>query len=374
MVSQKKKIHWTSSSIFLISYHTFLAVTLPFYFYYSSLHTGTMVSAFVLLWLTGLSITGGYHRFFAHKAFKAHPIFETMLLFFGTMACQSSVLRWAYDHRRHHAFVDTDKDPYSINKGFWYAHFMWMMEKHEDIDPKVVPDLMKNKMVMFQHNYYPFLMVGTNLLAFLCVGFAFHDFWGAFFIATLLRMFTLHHCTWFINSLAHTWGSKQFSQEQTAVDNFIIALLTFGEGYHNYHHTFANDYRNGIRWFHFDPTKWLIWGLSKLGLAHSLKRTDKITIKKRIVLEHRSYLIETVAHYWHDKRQELEKQVHDLSESILNGISEFAQLKERYLEFQNKEQLSEQLKELKKRLRDDWRQWKALSHSILNERPTVKGT
>lgn len=373
MISQKQKIHWTSSSIFLVSYHTFLAVTLPLYFYYGQLHTGTMISAFVLLWLTGLSITAGYHRFFAHRAFKAHPIFEAILLFFGTMACESSVLRWSYDHRRHHAFVDTDDDPYSINKGFWYAHFMWMMEKHKDIEPKVVPDLMKNKMVMFQHNYYPYLMVATNLMAFLFVGYVFQDFWGAFFLATLLRMFALHHCTWFINSLAHTWGSKQFSQEQTAVDNFIIALLTFGEGYHNYHHTFANDYRNGIRWYHFDPTKWLIWTFSKLGLAHSLKRTDKITIKKRIVLEHKSFLIETLGHYWNDKRQELEKQVHDLSESILSGISEFAQLKERYLE-ENKEQFSVQLKELKKRLREDWRQWKALSHCILNERPAVKGT
>jgi stearoyl-CoA desaturase (delta-9 desaturase) len=366
MESAKIKYHWGTSPIFLVTYHTLLAISLPIYLYYGQLHTGTMVSAFILLWLTGLSVTAGYHRYYSHRAFKAHPIVEFALLFFGTMACQSSVLRWSYDHRRHHAFVDTDKDPYCIKKGFWYAHFLWMLEKHPPIESKVVSDLMSNKMVVFQDRYYPWLMVGTNFLAFLTVGLCFGDFLGAFLIATLLRMFFLHHCTWFINSLAHTWGSKQFSQEQTAVDNFVIALLTFGEGYHNYHHTFANDYRNGIRWYHFDPTKWLIWTLSKLGLTTALKQTDKMTIKKRMVIEEKVFLIDNIARYWNDKRHELERQVNELSEKVLTSISELAQLKERCLEeFNSKEQFSTQFKELQKRLRDDWRQWKALSSNIM---------
>jgi len=362
------KITWGTSPIFLISYHTLLLVTLPIYLYYGQMHMGTMIASFVLLWLTGLSITAGYHRYFSHRSYKAHPIFEWFLLFFGTMSCQSSALRWSYDHRIHHAFVDTDKDPYNINRGFMYAHCLWMLQKHDPIEPKVVSDLMKNKNVVFQHKHYPYLMIGSNFLAFLFVGFVFQDFWGAFFFGVLLRMFVLHHCTWFINSLAHTWGSKQFSQEQTAVDNFIIALLTFGEGYHNYHHTFANDYRNGIRWFHFDPTKWLIWTSSKLGLTSNLKQTDAVTIKKRMIIEHKNYLMDNLSLYWQDKRDELEKQVHDLSERILAGISEFSQLKERYLE-NNKEQFS-QLKELKKTLKEDWRRWKALSQNILNGKPT----
>lgn len=372
MIKNARGINW-GTAIFLITYQVLLLLTLPFYFYYCTLHTGTIISAFVLLWLTGLSITAGYHRYFSHRSYKAHPVVEAVLIFFGTMAVQASVLRWSFEHRLHHAYVDTDKDPYCIKKGFWYAHFLWMLEKLQPIDPKVVPDLIKNKMVAFQHRHYKLLMLSVNALVFFVVGAAFQDYWGAFFIAVWLRIFFLQHFTWFINSLAHTWGSKQFSLEQSAVDNYVIAFLTFGEGYHNYHHTFANDYRNGIRWFHFDPTKWLIWTLSKLGLAHGLKRTDILTIKKRIITEHKAYLIENLASYWEDTKQELEKQVVDLSERILASINEFAQLRELYRE-QSKTEVSEptsleqiqgKIKELQAKLKHDWLQWNALSHSIL---------
>lgn len=377
MLKNGKGINW-GTAIFLVSYQTILFLTLPFYFYYCTLHTGTFVSAFILLWLTGLSITAGYHRYFAHRAYKAHPIAEWFLLFFGTMAVQSSVIRWSFEHRLHHAHVDTDEDPYSIKKGFWYAHFLWMLEKLRPIDPKVVSDLMKNKAVVFQHTYYKPLMVLTNFMAFLVVGFLFQDFWGAFFIAVWLRIFFLQHFTWFINSLAHTWGSKQFSLEQSAVDNFVIALLTFGEGYHNYHHTFANDYRNGIRWFHFDPTKWLIWTLSKVGLASNLKKTDPLVVKKRMVIEHKDFLMETLSKYWQDGKCELEKQVNELSDSILNSISEFSKLKDRYQEAKNNlqemtslQQVQREIRELQKRLSKDWRRWKELSKCI--QSPSAAG-
>jgi stearoyl-CoA desaturase (delta-9 desaturase) len=332
---------------------------------------GTCITAFVLLWLTGLSITAGYHRYFAHRSYKAHPVVEAVLIFFGTMAVQASVLRWSFEHRLHHAYVDTDRDPYCINKGFWYAHFFWMLEKLQPVDPKVVPDLISNKWIAFQHRHYKALMVGVNALVFFVVGAAFQDYWGAFFIAVWLRIFCLQHFTWFINSLAHTWGSKQFSLEQSAVDNYVIALLTFGEGYHNYHHTFANDYRNGIRWFHFDPTKWLIWSLSKVGLTHGLKRTDPLTVKKRIITEHKAFLIESLSKYWQETKHELETQVVDLSEQILASISEFAKLKDQYQKSKNGteptclEQIQGNIRELQSKLHEDWVKWKALSNSIL---------
>ena len=123
--------------------------------------------------------------------------------------------------------------------GFW--------KKPQPIDPKVVPDLLKNKMVAFQHKYYELIMVFTNALVCVFMGWLLNDYWGAFFVVTWFRIFVLHHCTWFINSLAHTWGDKPFCQEQTAVNNYVLALLTFGEGYHNFHHVYANDYRNGIK-------------------------------------------------------------------------------------------------------------------------------
>lgn len=384
MISEKltinngKRINW-KTTIFIVGYHVFLLLALPFYFMYGDFHAGTYLAAFALFWASGISITAGYHRCFSHKAYKIHPAVEFVLVFFGTMAVQASVLRWAYEHRLHHAHVDTDKDPYNINKGFWYAHILWMFEKLNPIDPKVVPDLVKNKLLVFQDRYYIVLMVLTNAIAFFAVGYAFQDYWGAFFIAVWLRIFALQHCTWFINSLAHTWGSKHFSLEHSAVDNYMIALLTFGEGYHNYHHTFANDYRNGIRWYHFDPSKWLIWSLSKVGLASNLKRTDAMTIKKRMVLEHKELLIESLGNYISDAKHELEKQVQDLSDRILTSISEFIKLREQYqaqkdqAEPSTLNQISNRIKEIQAELQVDWNKWKSLSKSILKGKSLALG-
>jgi len=369
MTSTTKQFNWVSG-IFLITYQTLLLLGLPFYFAYATLHTGTIVTAFVLFWLTGLSVTAGYHRYFAHRSYKAHPLVESLLVFFGTMAVQSSILRWSFEHRIHHAFVDTDKDPYCIQKGFWYAHFGWMLEKPQKIDPKVVADLMSNKLITFQHKYYPILMLLCNALVFVSVGYAFQDYLGAFVLACWTRIFLLHHCTWFINSLAHTWGSREFSKEQSAVNNFVIALLTFGEGYHNYHHVFANDYRNGIRWYHFDPTKWLIWGLSKLGLTHGLKRTDQMLVMKTMVLEHKSILSERLSNYLSDKKLELEKQVQDLSDRLLMSLAEFSKYNEQCKKAQeDAPTCAEKLQTLKDKLGSDWREWKALSKAILNNKP-----
>lgn len=376
-MKNSSQINW-GPVIFLTTYQSLLLLTLPFYFFYASIHLSTVVAAFVLLYLTGLSITGGYHRYFSHKTFKTNRFVEAVLLFFSSMACQGSALRWSFDHRIHHAFVDTDQDPYSIKKGFWYAHFLWIIEKPRTIDPKVVPDLFKNKLVVLQHKYYPYLMVLTNAIAFYVVAWLTADYWGAFFLAVGLRLFALHHFTWFINSLAHTWGDKPFSQEQSAVDNYLISLLTFGEGYHNYHHTFANDYRNGIRWFHFDPTKWLIWTLSKLGLAHSLKQMDAFTIKKRMVIEHKNLLLDKLSQIWLESKAEWETQVQEISTRLMEHINYFNQLVEKYeqmkhdaLNHEYLEELQAEINALKKNLKEDWKSWSTLSRHILQMNPTT---
>jgi len=361
----------TGPASFIIAYHLFLLVALPIYFYMTSPVWGIWVAAVILLYATGMSITGGYHRYYAHRSFKAHWLVESFLLFFGSMAGQGSVLRWSYDHRIHHAFVDTDKDPYSINKGFWYAHWLWILEKPQPIDPKVVPDLMKNKWVMWQHNNYFSTLIGSNILMLLFVSWLCGDFWGAFFVATWLRLFALHHFTWFINSLAHTWGDKPFCQEQSAVNNYFLALLTFGEGYHNYHHVFANDYRNGIRWYHFDPTKWMIWFFNKVGLAYQLKTVDPVIINKRMVLERKNLLLDKIKLAWQEKKEEWTVQIDDLSERVLEQIHHFNQLKEQYhamkpsMEPAILKEMRLELRQAKKRLREEWRAWTILSKNIL---------
>jgi stearoyl-CoA desaturase (delta-9 desaturase) len=371
----KKEFNW-GPGLFLLIYQPLLLLSLPFYFYYSSPSWGMIVISFILLYLTGLSITAGYHRYYAHRSYKTNPYVESVLLFFASMAGQGSALRWGFDHRLHHAHVDTDNDPYSIKKGFWYAHFLWILEKPRVIDPKVVPDLIRNPLVQFQHKHSHFLMVFTNVIVFALVGWMTGDYTGAFFLACWTRLFVLHHFTWFINSLAHTWGDKPFCQEQTAVNNFVIALLTFGEGYHNFHHTFANDYRNGIRWYHFDPTKWLIWGLNKVGLTSNLKRMDPYTIKKRLVLERKQLLLEKIYDICSVKKDEWEKKVTEISEQIMAKISDLNTLKAHYQNVRKegigKEalmQFKKDLTALKKSLKEDWRMWKQLSHSILNMQP-----
>jgi len=367
---KKRAINW-GPTLFLIIYHVILAFTLPVYLYFTPPSLSLVLISILLLYLTGLSITAGYHRYFAHRAFKTNPIIETILLFFGSMSCQGSILRWGYDHRLHHAHVDTDDDPYSIKKGFWYAHCLWIIDKPRTIDPKVVPDLMKNKRVMFQDRHYPILMVLTNVITFLAIGWLLNDYVGAFFLAWWTRMFFLHHFTWFINSLAHTWGDKPFCTEQTAVDNYIISLLTFGEGYHNYHHTYANDYRNGIKWYHFDPTKWLIWTLDKLGWVHGLKRMDPYAINKRLVIKRKELLLDKIRDLWYVKRDELEQKISDMSDSMVEKLSELNKLKQQYRE-SKKEQVKEirqELKQLKRSIKQDMREWKNLSKQILHLQP-----
>lgn len=148
----------------------------------------------------------------------------------------------------------------------------WFLLKRPPMDPTKIPDLWARKWVRFQHNYYHLLTATSTIIIVIVMGFV--SGWFTSIYLCLAWMFFFHHSMFFINSLAHTWGSKTYAKELTAVDNFLLAFLTFGEGYHNYHHAFPNDYRNGISWYHFDPTKWLIWTLEKLHLAKNLRSKD----------------------------------------------------------------------------------------------------
>lgn len=357
---------------FLIGYQTLFLAALPLYLAYFTPGWTLILASFLLFWCSGISITAGYHRYFSHRSFKTNSFVEFLLILFGSLAIQGSVLRWAFDHREHHAFVDTDKDPYSIKKGFLYAHFLWILDEQKEIDPKVVSDLMKNKLVMNQHRYANLWMTGTNVIVFLLLGWLLHDFLGAIIIGVMARLFFLHHFTWFINSLAHTWGDKPFCQEQTAVNNFIISFVTFGEGYHNYHHTYANDYRNGVRWYHFDPSKWLIWTLSTLGLAYNLKKIDPAAISQRMVLERKNLLLTRLKNLWYIKREEMEQKINEITGRILEKTQYFKSLKEKYHQIKREkskreivQQLKGEMKRLKKSLYADWSELTALSKNIM---------
>lgn len=360
-----------SIPIFLIAYQAIFLLSLPFYLYFSPPSLTIWIITIALYFITGLSITAGYHRLYAHRAYKAHPFFEAIILFFGTLATQASVIRWSFDHRLHHAHVDTDEDPYSIKKGFWYAHFLWLMEVPREIEKKLVSDLFAKKMVAFQHRHYLKLVIGLNTAVFIFFGWLLQDWAGSFVMILWGRMFALHHSTWFINSLAHTWGDKPFSQEHSAVNNYVISLLTFGEGYHNYHHTYANDYRNGIRWYHFDPTKWLIWAASLIGITKDLKKIDDVTIEKRMVIEHKRLLSDRLKELYHIKCDELEAKIESLSEQLLAKIAQWNEIN---LQLKLKDslnsdlitKLSDDLSSIRSSMKKDLLAWKQLSNHILS--------
>ena len=226
---------------------------------------------------TGLSITLGYHRLFSHLSFKAKWPVRFFTLVFGACAFENSALNWCSDHRRHHKHTDHEDDPYDISKGFLWAHIGWILFKLNPEPPMDnVADLRKDKLVMWQYRWDKLLAVVVGLLLPTVLGYYLAGGWvgalGGFLIVGALRVFVVQQCTFFINSLCHTIGSQPYSTKCSARDSWIMALFTFGEGYHNFHHEFQHDYRNGVKAWNWDPTKWLIWVLSKLGLVSDLRR------------------------------------------------------------------------------------------------------
>lgn len=279
-------INWVPA-IVLLSTPILAIVLVPWYLWTYGVNPAVWTAfAFFMAW-TGLSITAGYHRLWAHKSYEAHPIVKYFLLLGATLAVQSSAFDWCSGHRVHHRHVDDEyDDPYSAKRGFWFSHMDWMLHKYPSgqYDYKNIPDLKKDKLLTLQHKYYGFWVVLTNFVVVGGVGLLIGDVLGTFLIAGLLRMVLTHHFTFFINSLCHMFGTRPYTDENTARDNPILAIFTWGEGYHNYHHYFQYDYRNGVKWWQYDPTKWLILTLSKIGLAKELKRVDDLTIKHAEVI------------------------------------------------------------------------------------------
>ena len=236
--------------------------------------------AVIFYFITGMSITGGYHRLFSHRAYKANNFVKLMYLLFGAATFQNSALKWAADHRVHHNHVDGEKDPYNISKGFWYAHIGWIFYQEKVEDPKFPKDLTNDKLVLWQHKYYWIVSIVMGFGLPTLIGHFLGSALGGFALAGLARIVFVHHCTFFINSLCHIVGTRPYTDTNTARDSAVMAVFSYGEGYHNYHHYFPTDYRNGIRWFHFDPTKWLIKTLSYVGFTNDLKKVPEKLINQ----------------------------------------------------------------------------------------------
>ena len=223
----------------------------------------------------GMSICAGYHRFFSHKSYEASPFVQFLFACFGAMAAQNSILWWSSAHRIHHSHVDKDWDPYNIKRGFWWAHMFWIFYKNDQRDDSFqnATDLLNNRIVMWQHKWHHVILIVGGFGLPTLIGAMFGDpiaglLWGGF-----LRLAVIHHTTFFVNSLAHMLGKPLYNAEVSARDNWLVALLTLGEGYHSFHHRFPADFRNGIRWYQWDPAKWFIGVLHWSGLAKDLRLT-----------------------------------------------------------------------------------------------------
>ena len=277
------RINWTNSS-FLIGTALISVTAVPVYIWKVGLDWFQAGLFFVLFIAAGLSITLGYHRLFAHKAFKAKWPVKLATLIFGASAFENHALAWVSDHRRHHKHTDHDDDPYDISQGFWHAHIGWILFSVNPEPPwDNVNDLRKDKLVMWQVNNYVLIAVTAGFILPAALGYLYSGWMGAlggFLIGGVARVTAVQHMTFFINSLCHTIGSRPYSDRCSARDSGLMAIFTFGEGYHNYHHEFQHDYRNGVRWWQWDPTKWTIWTLNKLGLVQDLRRVgdEKILV------------------------------------------------------------------------------------------------
>lgn len=282
--SNAVKINWLNS-IFLFATPVFALIGIILHWIYFNPPGLLELIVFVGLYFAcGLSITVGYHRLFSHRSHNAKWPLVLFYSIFGAGSFQNSIIEWCSDHRRHHKMTDSADDPYSASKGFWYSHIGWILLEEENFtnDFSNVKDLQRSKIIMWQHRNVFLIGALSGLILPAIIGFAIGGLSGAmgcFVWAGLARVVFVHHGTFLINSAAHIWGTQPYSEENSSRDSFWLAFLTFGEGYHNFHHTFQADYRNGHKWYHMDPSKWWIQSFKYLGLNSDLKSTPKHSIE-----------------------------------------------------------------------------------------------
>ncbi len=273
------RLNWPT--ILFIAGTSLAALVWPVYAFFFGVSGGEVALAVAYLVATGMGITVGYHRLITHRSFHCRAWVKAGLLVAGAAAWQGSALDWATDHAKHHAHTDTELDPYNIRRGFWHAHVGWLL-KHQ-CDRSDAPEfLTADRLVMWQHRYYLPVAITASFVVPLLIGGI-----GGLLLAGAVRLVALHHMTWFINSWAHLGGRRPYNPATSANDNWFLAFLTFGEGFHNYHHSFPVDYRNGISPFAWDPSKWLIAALSFARVAWGLERvgpTNRWRMRVRNVL------------------------------------------------------------------------------------------
>ncbi|MGB8509823.1 MAG: fatty acid desaturase [Pyrinomonadaceae bacterium] len=257
-------INW-STCITMVVFHAATIVAL-FMFTWQGL-----AAAAFLWWVSGsLGIGMGYHRLLTHRGFKTPKWVEYFLTVCAMLTLESGAINWVATHRIHHAHTDAPGDPHTPRDGTWWAHMGWILtgtaQQYDDaILRKYTPDLMKDKVHVWLNKYFylPLVLCGVILLA---IGGWPLMMWGIF-----VRVTVGWHATWLVNSATHLWGTRRFETKEDSTNNFIVAILTFGEGWHNNHHAHPRAARHGLAWYEVDVNWMGIRALQLLGLAHDIK-------------------------------------------------------------------------------------------------------
>ncbi|MGD1943902.1 MAG: acyl-CoA desaturase [Leptolyngbyaceae cyanobacterium] len=259
--------------LFFAAFHL-LALLTPWFFSWSAL--GVML---LLHWLFGsVGICLGYHRLLSHRSFRVPQWLEYVLTTIGALATQGGPIFWVGGHRKHHAFTeDPQKDPYSAKRGFWWSHIIWILKpQHESFAfneySKYAPDLAKSPYYRWLDRYFLLLQVPLAILLYALGG------WSFVVYGVFARSVLLWHSTWFVNSATHCWGYRNFHADDNARNLWWVSLLTYGEGWHNNHHTFPHSAQTGWHWWEIDVTWQTIRLLQRLGLATKVRT---IPISKR---------------------------------------------------------------------------------------------
>jgi stearoyl-CoA desaturase (delta-9 desaturase) len=225
----------------------------------------------VLYYITGAwGITLGFHRTLTHRSLRVHRALEPVLAVIGTLALQGGPIEWIATHRAHHAHTDAEGDPHDIHRGAWWSHMAWLYRRNDARltraeQERLAPDLAKSKFYQFLENTNALWTVALGVALFAIGGWPF-VIWGIF-----VRIVITYHITWLVNSAAHMTGYQTFRTGDKSTNNWWVAILAWGEGWHNNHHAFPFSARHGLRWFEFDATWWTIKVLEWLKLARDVK-------------------------------------------------------------------------------------------------------
>ncbi|XP_046962394.1 acyl-CoA Delta-9 desaturase-like [Vanessa cardui] len=249
----------------------------------------TRLFAVVLYLCSGLGITAGAHRLWAHKSYKAKLPLRILLTIFNTIAFQDSVLDWARDHRMHHKYSETDADPHNATRGFFFSHVGWLLvRKHREIKEKGhtidMSDLRADPVLRFQKKYYLILMpLACFILPSIIPTLWGESLWNGYFVCAIFRYVYVLNVTWLVNSAAHKWGSKPYDKNINPVETKSVSLVVLGEGFHNYHHTFPWDYKTAeLGEYSLNLSKLFIDAMSVIGWAYDLKTVSSDVIMKRV--------------------------------------------------------------------------------------------